>query len=325
MKAKLWGVRGSLPAPYPPDYLEKRVRSLLHEFEEFLKANSDKSVDEFLGQTDRYRYQGFGGHTACVEITTNSSQLIIDGGSGLRRLGEKMMLGPSGLGRGQSHVLMTHFHWDHLIGLPFFVPMFIPGNEIHFYAVQEDLEERIRAVFKKPNFPVPYEALPSKIFYHQIPARAPTTVGDIQVTPYELDHPDPCWGLRIESEGRVLSYAVDTECNRLSKKEMGEDAKLYEKANVLIFDAQYSFLEAAEKVNWGHASAPVGLDLAIREGIERVYFVHHDPAASDEKIMKSSEQTAEYFAKPKDTLAKKNESLPNVEWSFAPEGITIDV
>ena len=325
MKAKLWGVRGSLPAPYTPEYLEKKVRGLLQDYGEYLKANAEGDVDGFLNQTERHRYQGFGGHTACVEISTDSSQLVIDGGSGLRRLGEKMMLGPAGLGRGEMHILMTHFHWDHIIGLPFFIPLFVPGNDIHFYAVQEDLEERIRAVFRKPNFPVPYEALPSKIHYHQIAARQPKAVGDIVVTPYELDHPDPCWGLRIENKGRVLTYAVDTECNRLSRKEMGEDAKLYENSHVLIFDAQYSFLEAAEKVNWGHASAPVGLDLAIREGIERVYFVHHDPAASDEKIMKSAAQTAEYFNKLKETYVKKNEPLPNVEWSFAPEGITIEI
>jgi phosphoribosyl 1,2-cyclic phosphodiesterase len=301
------------------------VRGLLRDFGEFLVSNPKGSVDDFLEQTERHRYQGFGGHTACVEITTNTSQLVIDGGSGLRRLGEKMMLGLAGLGRGQMHILMTHFHWDHIIGLPFFIPLFVPGNDIHFYAVQEDLEDRIRSVFRKPNFPVPYEALPSKIHYHQIAARQPKKIGDISVTPYELDHPDPCWGLRIESGGRVLSYAVDTECYRLSRVEMGEDVKLYENAHVLIFDAQYSFLEAAEKVNWGHASAPVGLDLALREGIERVYFVHHDPAASDEKIMKSVTQTEEYFQKLAENRAEKNEPLRKVEWSFAPEGIIIDI
>jgi len=313
-----------LPAPYPPNYLEKKVRGLLEDFQTYLEGGGD-GVDEFLSSIDRYRYQGFGGHTACAEVTTAKSQVIVDGGSGIRRLGEQLMLGAAGLGRAKISIIMTHFHWDHLIGLPFFIPIFIPGNEIHFYAVQEDLEERIRAVFKKPNFPVPFEGLASKVFFHKLEPRQVAQFGDISVTPYLLDHPDPCWGLRIESEGKSLAYCVDTECTRTSQKELGEDLPLYTNATAMVFDAQYSFVESTEKVDWGHASAPLGIDLAMRENIQRLYFVHHDPAASDEKIVKFQDQTNEYVEHLIKAAKRRGEKLPDLEWSFAPEGITIEL
>jgi len=324
IKVKLWGIRGSLPAPLPPSYLEKKVESLLRRYEQ-QRAQSNLSIDDFLRSLSAAEKGGFGGHTSCIEVASVKTRLIIDGGSGLRRLGDRMMLEPAGLGRAQIHILMTHFHWDHLIGLPFFTPVFVPGNEIHFYAVQKDLEENIRRIFSKPNFPVSYEQLPAKMFFHHLEPRKARQFEDIIVTPYQLDHPDPCWGYKFEHNGKVFSHCVDSECTRVTAEQLGADLPLYQNVDLMTFDAQYTFLEAAERVNWGHASGPVGIDLALRERVKKVLFIHHDPAASDEKITQAELQTREYFEAAIQQLKAQGAKPHDLDWEFAREEMEISL
>jgi phosphoribosyl 1,2-cyclic phosphodiesterase len=330
MQIKIWGARGSLPSPHTPAALESQIRTL---FQEFFDKGHKKAADlpKFFEELPRHRLGGYGGNTPCIEIKSKSGQqVILDGGSGIRTLGYEMLGGPCGKGQGELHIFFTHFHWDHLIGLPFFTPIFIPGNKIHVYAVQHDLQDVFKAVFKKPYFPVALEHLASKIQYHALEPRKPFQVGDITLTPYQLDHPDPCWGFRVESGGRVYSHCVDTECTRVSRDQLGPDLPLYQGADVMVFDAQYTLMETIEKVNWGHAAASLGLDIAMREGIKRVYFMHHDPASTNEKIAAAEAQARRYYdaqLKQSTQLEKGSSSkkLYPVEWSFAFEGLTIEI
>ncbi len=315
---KLNGVRGSLPTPLKPKKVEERVRKLITEFSE-----SGQEVESFLQSLKIKDFGGYGGNTACLDVQTEEYQIIIDAGSGIRELGEKLLAGPCGKGQGSVDLLFTHFHWDHLVGLPFFIPLFIPGNTINIYSVQPGLEDMFRHMFQKPYFPVPYERLGANIEYHQLKARAPKMFGDIQITPYQLDHPDPCWGYKIENSGKAVSYCVDTECTRASKVDLGSDLPLYQDIDLMIFDAQYTFSEAMEKIDWGHASAPVGLDIALREGIKRVLFVHHDPAASDEKIAEAEEQTRNYYRACINEGQRNKLPISEVDWEFGYEGMEI--
>ena len=319
-QVKIWGARGSLPSPASPQEEERHTRALFEEF--FARGyRSQSDIDKFWAALPTYRRGGYGGNTPCVEVRSPLQQLIIDGGSGIRLLGYEMMAGPCGQGKGEVHLLFTHFHWDHLIGLPFFTPIFIPGNVIHAYAVQSDLESVFKTVFKKPYFPVPLEQLGAKLVYHRLEPRKPTRIGDLTFTPYQLDHPDPCWGYRFEKDGKSYAHCVDTEAKRISREELGPDLPLYRNADLMVFDAQYTLMETVEKVNWGHAAASLGLDIAMREGIKRVVFMHHDPASSNEKIHTASEQARRYF----ESQLKRDPGARPVDWEFAREGMVIDV
>ncbi|MCB0365163.1 MAG: MBL fold metallo-hydrolase [Bdellovibrionales bacterium] len=324
MRVKLWGVRGSLPSPHSPEQLTDKFRALLEEYDEFRKNNSG-GVDEFLRRTPDYKVGGFGGHTACVQVTTPKRDIVIDGGSGIRRYGEALLVGPCGMGKGEVHIFMTHFHWDHMIGLPFFVPIFIPGNIIHFYAVQDDLEDRVRAMFCKPHFPVPFERLGAQVLFHKLEPRQPRKMEDLTITPYQLDHPDPCWGFRCESGGKVFSHCVDTEGTRVSQKDLDKDLPLYTNADLAIYDAQYSFLEAAEKIDWGHASGPIGIDIAMREKIKEILFIHHDPAASDEKVQRAEDQTRAYYDSCVRMAKDQGIEVHEFKWCFAREGLVVEL
>ncbi len=324
LRVKIWGARGSFPTPLQPLVLQNHIRSLMSDFVS-IGGRGESEIDDFLIHQPRYRWGGYGGNTPCIEVSSNRQQFIIDGGSGIRPLGYELMKGPCSKGTGEVHIFFTHFHWDHLIGLPFFTPLFIPGNRIHVYSVQPDLKEIFKAVFKKPFFPVPLENLPSKIEYHQLEPRKPMILGDITITPYQLDHPDPCWGFKIEKEGHVYSHCVDTECTRVTREALGPDLPLYQGVDMMIFDAQYTLMENIEKVNWGHATASLGLDIAMREGIKRVVFMHHDPASSDEKIAAAEAQGRRYYQTQLKHAQDTVPHLQEVDWSFGYEGMVLNV
>lgn len=332
MRLKFWGARGSLATPTYPDAIDARIRALFRDF--FASGyRRESELDTFLASLPRHRTAGYGGNTLCIEITHGEDRVLIDGGSGIRQAGYELMAGPCGQGKGEVHLLFTHFHWDHIVGLPFFTPIFIPGNTIHVYAVQEDLPDVFGTIFRKPYFPVPLENLGARIVYHRIEPRAPISFGSIRMTPYQLDHPDPCWGYRVEAGGKVFSHVVDTECIRGSRQELGPDLPLYQGVDLMSFDAQYTLMEALEKVNWGHAAASLGLDIAMREGIKRVIFMHYDPASSDEKISMAAAQARSYYdgqIKPRrqdkaSGSAGQSPSIHPVQWEFAYDGMTVDL
>ena len=324
MKAVFWGVRGSLPAPHSPSELDRRIEEIAQAVSA-AQLKSRDAVPDFLKSLGHHRLGGYGGNTPCVEVRHGLTSIIIDAGSGIRNLGYDLLKGPCGVGQGEVHIFMTHFHWDHLIGLPFFTPLFIPGNRIHFHAVQPDLRKVVETIFSKPFFPVPFTDLSAKIEFHALAPRQNVVIGDLSITPYMLDHPDPCWGYRVVGGDRVYAHCVDTECRRVTREALGEDLPLYQGVNLMAFDAQYTLLETIEKVNWGHAAAGLGLDIALREEIDRVLFMHHDPASSDEKIATVEAQTKRYFDLVTKQMHETGEKVPAVKWEFAREGSILDV
>ncbi len=325
LRVKLWGVRGSLPTPVPPSVLEQRVRDAILADPGVEKKAGSIEFESWFQSLPPHRRGGYGGNTPCIEVSAGNTRLIVDAGSGIRALGAELLQGPCGKGAGELHLLFTHFHWDHLIGLPFFAPLFIPGNKIHLYAVQEDLPEVLKVLFHKPYFPVELGQLGAKIECHRLEPRQARQFGDISVTPYQLDHPDPCWGYRFEHEGRAYAHCVDTEATRISRQELGPDLGLYSGADLMVFDAQYTIQETVEKVNWGHAAASIGLDIALREGIRKVVFMHHDPAASDERVGAVEQQTRQYYDRIVKILKAQGQTFQDVDWRFAVEGMEIDV
>lgn len=324
MHIKYWGVRGSLPSSPPPEVWVADFEHLMHGF--FRSGYSSASqIKEYLSHLSVPQVGGFGTATTCVEVQTANGHLIIDGGSGLRSLGEKMMRGAAGKGKANIHIFLTHFHWDHLIGLPFFVPHFIRGNRINYYAVQPELETLVRGKFRRPYFPVAFESLAADIRFYNLEPRKPLKVDDMTITPYQLDHPDPCWGFKIESGGKAYAHCVDTEGTRSSREALGPDLPLYQGIDLMYFDAQYTLPELAEKANWGHSAAQIGLDIAFRENIGHVIFAHHDPGANTNQIYELKKQTREYYDWKVKSAETNHVHLPPVKWRYAHEGLEIDL
>jgi phosphoribosyl 1,2-cyclic phosphodiesterase len=324
LRMKYWGVRGSLPAAPLPEQWMADFEHLMRQF--FRSGYKDATeIKEFLATQSLPDVGGYGTATTCVEVNSPQQQIIIDGGSGLRTLSEQMLKGPAGKGKAEIHIFLTHFHWDHLLGLPFFAPHFIKGNQIHYHAVQPNLKEMVKVKFTKPLFPVAFEHLPSNVHFHQLEPRQPLKLRDMTITPYQLDHPDPCWGYRVECGGKNYAHCVDTEGTRTTREALGPDLPLYQNADLMYFDAQYTLPELAEKANWGHSAAQLGLDIAFRENIKQILFAHHDPGANTAQINELKAQTREYYDWKIKTSGANNVKLPTVKWRYAYEGMEVDL
>lgn len=324
LSTKFWGVRGSIPSSLGPYDWSMHIEGMLREF--FNSGYKDPSqISKFFASHELPHIAGYGTATSCVEVTTPKTQIIIDGGSGIRGFSEKVMSGTYGRAKGPYHIFLTHFHWDHVLGLPFFAPHFLNGVNIHYYAVQPELEQNIRQVFSKPFFPVPFDSLSAKVHFHVLEPRKTITINDMNITPFRLDHPDPCWGYKVESGGKVYAHCVDTEGTRVTRDELGEDLPLYQNVDLMYFDAQYSFNDLAEKGNWGHSASQVGIEIAFREKIAKVLFAHHDPGATIQQLKEMKQQTKEYYDWRLKSGVDNEESPLAIHWDFAYEGLEIKI
>jgi phosphoribosyl 1,2-cyclic phosphodiesterase len=247
MRVTLWGTRGSIPAPGP--------------------------------ETNRY-----GGNTSCVEIRgPNDTLLVLDAGSGIRRLGASL---PSSLQR--VDLLLTHLHLDHIQGLGFFAPLRVHGCEVHIWgpaSATYSLRERLSRYLSPPLFPVFIRDLKSTLILHPV-AVDEFEIGEFKISSAPVIHYDPTLGFRITTSDATVTYLPDHEPALGSgdlemSGEWTSGYSLAEGADLLIHDAQYTQEEYQDRVGWGHSSIPDAYDFATMTGVKHMVPFHHDPGHSD--------------------------------------------
>jgi len=218
-----------------------------------------------------------GGNTACVEVVAGDTRIILDAGTGLRALGNERMAS----GIRHSTILLSHLHWDHVAGLQFFTPVYVPGHRVEIASGPNGVmshDAAIRSLFKAPFFPVDFDDLGGTVIPRELRANDQFVIGDITITMARLNHPDPVYGYRLEHAGQSIVYATDTEhfaCVDPTLK------KLAAGADILIYDAQYTPDEYPSKVGWGHSTWAAGAELARAAGVPQLVLFHHDPGRSD--------------------------------------------
>ena len=280
MQVKLWGTRGSLATPGP----------------------------------DTARY---GGNTSCVEVRGNAGTLLVlDAGTGIRRLGTSL---PPDLKR--VDILLTHVHMDHIQGLGFFAPLYNPNMEVHIWgpaSSTQRLHWRLKRYLSPPLFPIRLTELACKLSIHEVPC-GEVEIGEFRVSAALVCHPGPTVGYRIKSaEGRVLTYLPDHEpalgVLRFPSlpREWTSGAKLADGADLLIHDSQYSNAEYACHCGWGHSSLTQTLAFGSLTEVRRLVPFHHDPSHSDTDLDRL-------------TFEAMQESKPAFEVVPGIEGSTIEV
>jgi phosphoribosyl 1,2-cyclic phosphodiesterase len=221
-----------------------------------------------------------GGNTACVEVVAGDTRIILDAGTGLRTLGNERMAS----GIRHSTILLSHLHWDHVAGLQFFTPVYVPGHRVEIASGPNGVmshDAAIRSLFKAPFFPVDFDDLGGTVTTRELRANDRFTIGDITITMARLNHPDPVYGYRLDCGDQSIVYATDTEhfaCVDPTLK------KLAAGADILIYDAQYTPEEYPTKVGWGHSTWEAGAELARAAGVPQLVLFHHDPMRTDAQL-----------------------------------------
>jgi phosphoribosyl 1,2-cyclic phosphodiesterase len=231
----------------------------------------------------------YGGNTPCLELAApDGTQFILDCGTGLRMLGSRWAT-PNGNGTAETHIFVTHYHWDHIQGIPFFAPLYAENNRFHFYSFRskflgrDSLKQVFEAQMALPYFPVDISAMNAKRKFKEVEGGDTFTIGENKITAKWVNHPQGCLGFRIETSAGTVVYAADNEPG---------DAKLDESlrelaagADILINDAQYTPEQlATTRKGWGHSSWKEGVHLARETGAKTLVLFHHDPDSTDRMV-----------------------------------------
>lgn len=234
----------------------------------------------------------YGGNTSCVAVRSDAGTLVmLDIGTGAANLGRELMAQG---GKISGHIMISHTHWDHIQGLPFFAPLFAPGNEWDIYAprgLRESLQDTLAGQMEYTYFPVELDQMGATIRYHDL-IEGSLTVGDIAVTARYLNHPALTLGYRLHADGATMVYSCDHEPHSralavgpgLVEGQDAEHADFLADADLVIHDAQYLASEYAAKVGWGHSTVEYAVNVARHAGVKRLALTHHDPTRNDAAV-----------------------------------------
>jgi phosphoribosyl 1,2-cyclic phosphodiesterase len=296
MKITFWGTRGSLPSPLGGRAVQRKLVNALVKGAG-LGLDTPEKAEAFCNETLSFAERStFGGNTSCVQVDVGGPDyLICDLGSGAREL-SLAALGRHGPGSPQTYnVLVSHVHWDHIMGFPFFVPAFIPGNKIRIYSCHPKFEQAIRNQSHEPCFPVEFTALPASIEFHTLEPGKPYEIGGATVTGMQQLHGGESFGYRIEKDGVTAVYTTDAEYKPQDTGQMERTVAFFKGADLVIFDSMYSLAESISvKEDWGHSSNVMGVELCQLAGVGKLCLFHHEPVNDDDTIQSILAETLRF-------------------------------
>ncbi len=243
---------------------------------------------------DHIRY---GGNTSCVEMEIAGNRLVFDAGTGIRSLGQDLLSS----GANDVKLLLTHTHWDHINGFPFFMPAYDPNSSLHILAGHlkqrgATIHDVLSTLMDNPTFPVPLEAMQAKVKTEDFQAGEDLEIfKTVNIRTAPLNHPNGATAYRVEWEGKAVCYVTDTE------HRPGEDdlniLGLIEGADLVIYDSTYTEEEFAHKIGWGHSTWNEGSRLCRMAGVKRLAIFHHDPDHDDNFMDKVAEDARKEWDK----------------------------
>lgn len=294
MRVIFWGTRGSLPATVDEHRIRGKIRRAVIEAIHQGIDDTDK-VDSFLDSLPFSIRGTHGTNTACVEIRAEGdARIICDAGTGLRDFGNDYLAEHQGK-LGEFHIFISHPHWDHIQGFPFFRPSYLPGNRVVIYGCHENLEDIFRRQQEPPTFPIDFDYLSADISFKRLAPATTHTIAGFRITPLAQNHPGDSYAYKFEKNGQKVVYSTDNEHKDDAEKEDYPFLDYIRDADLLVFDAQYSFSEAvALKEDWGHSSNVTGVELAKRAGVKTLCLFHQEPTYTDEALDEYLAKTVRY-------------------------------
>jgi phosphoribosyl 1,2-cyclic phosphodiesterase len=319
MRVRFWGTRGSIPVALTSGDIRRKIeRALALALEK--GVNTPDKLQAFIdNDLDFSILQTYGGHSPCVEIETGTDEfLVCDMGSGARAFGARIMAHTKAGGAPVVNIVMSHVHWDHIMGFPFFAPAYIPGAKLRIYGCHDVIEQAFRLQQSAPCFPVEFSRLAADIEFIRLQPGKAAEVAGFSVMPKLQRHTGDSYGYRFERGGRSLVYSTDSEHKLEDPAETATFVEFFRNADLVIFDAMYSLLDAVSvKEDWGHSSNIVGVELAQMAGVKHLCMFHHEPAFSDERIQSVLNETIRF-----EELTRGEQAL---KISAAYDGMELDV
>ena len=298
LRVRFWGTRGSLPAPLQERAVRAKLRDALvaargHALE------TEAAIDAFIASRLPFSVRGtFGGNTSCVEITTGDDEYVIcDLGTGVREFGNRVVAEHGPAAKKCFNVFLSHPHWDHIMGFPFFCPAFIPGNLIRIHSSHPAVREALHKQQSDPCFPVDFRALPATIEFVTLEPGRTYEIAGFSVTSLKQFHGGDSYGYRFSRSDKTIVYSTDCEHKYSNLDQSYPFIEFYRNADVLIFDAMYSLADTISvKEDWGHSSNVVAVELAQAARVKRLVLFHHEPAYDDRMIEEVFADTVRFEA-----------------------------
>ena len=318
MKVCIWGARGSLPATFNAERSRAKVKAALEiAIEKGIDSTTD--LDSFIDNELPFPVRAsYGTNTPCIQVEgTDDEYIICDCGTGLRDLGNKIMEERQGRPGAHYHILISHLHWDHLQGFPFFVPAYVPGNHISFYGGHPGIEKALRNQQSEPGFPVHFDHLGSKIDFTRLKNGQTFELCGVKIIVKAQYHPGGSFGYRFEKDGKSAVYSTDCEHKSATALNDKDFVDFFREADLLIMDAQYSFAEANSiKEDWGHSNNIIAVELSGLAGVKTLCLFHQEPVLDDFQLHKFLEDTREFA----DLVESKPDKI-----IMAQDGLCIDL
>ena len=316
---RLWGTRGSLPVSLTASQVRAKVVTALRGAAGRAFA-TDGELEAYVDSLGMAGAGTYGGHSPCVEIEPGGTDFVLcDLGTGVRPFGQKILARDGAATPHTYHVFMSHVHWDHIMGFPFFTPAYIKGNRIRIYGGHADLETAFRRQQAAPSFPVDFSMLAASIEFVRLePGRAYDIAG-MSVRLMLQRHAGDSYAWRFAAGGKTIVYSTDSEHTLTNLAETERFVEFFRDADLVVFDAMYSLADSISvKADWGHSSNIVGVDLCQMAGVRHLCLFHHEPVHGDEAIERVLAETQRY-----EQLARSGGRFRPLRVSAAYDGMEI--
>ena len=282
MKVHFWGVRGSIPAPLSPEQVQAKITAAISRITPKDLESEDARM-RFIASLPPWIFGTTGGNTACVELTSdNGTKFILDAGTGLRAYSKQ---GEQSENK-QYHLFFSHFHWDHIQGLPFFEQSFDPSVRIDVYSTFPAAERILSEQSRRPYFPKSgcWQSVKNQFHFHLVKEGEPFEINGVRIQCHKMKHPGNSWSWSFTENGRKFIYATDVELQSKDFDKTIPQNHFFADADALVLDSQYTVAESIQKENWGHSTFCYAIDFAELWNVKKMYLFHHEPAYDDKKI-----------------------------------------
>ncbi len=282
MRIKFWGVRGSIPTPLTYKKIQSKISAVVQRIQP-KDLESPETREAFLAHLPDYLMGTVGGNTTCIEVRLEDDTMVIfDCGSGIRELANSMKNKTDYIR--DYNIFFTHFHWDHIQGLPFFIPQgYDPRCRLVFHSPLKEMKQYLEGQMSMPYFPVPMNVMKAQKEFRVI-QNPPLDLGSGKVFWRKMKHPGGCFSYKIDDNGKQVIFATDTELTDADFERTEENISFFQGTDVLILDSQYTLDEAIEKYDWGHSSYSLAVDFAGEWNIRKLVLFHHEPQYDDKKL-----------------------------------------